>query len=58
MSYEDALYESWEEYLDRQDYLESIAPIFGDAAAYAESEYTEEQEALMWTAMMGEIENE
>ena len=54
MSYEDALYESWEDYLDQQDYLESIAPVVGASAAYAESEYTEEQEALMWNAMMGE----
>lgn len=58
MSYEDTLYESWEDYMDQQDYLESIAPVVGASAAYAESEYTEEQEALMWNAMMGEIENE
>lgn len=40
MSYEDALYESWEDYLDQKEYLESIAPVVGASAAYAESEYT------------------
>lgn len=58
MNYETYLYDGWEYYLDQKEYLESIAPVVGASAAYAESEYAEEQEALMWNAMMGEIENE